>query len=324
MADYRPTGAFGVLFTPFNESGKVNYEVFEQEVEFLSNSDIDGLFPSATTGEFVHLSPEENMEILRKTAQIAKGRKQMAAGACSSNIDITLSYLKVAAECGYDAAVICVPYYITMPQEDVYEYFKRLARANIMKIILYNIPMFTGEISINTFSKLLCEENIIGMKDSSANMKRIAHLIDITRKERPDFSILSGTDDCLVPALTAGCVGSMTAFSTILPELNAEIYRRFRSGDIKGAQEINRSYLTLIRLADSIAFPAGYKLIMEMRGFKMGQKQIVHEFGTESYQKLIEKMSWELIGVVNEFVGKRHIYEADSEHGSDRRGDRRC
>ena len=305
MADYKPTGAFGVLLTPFNETGKVNFEVFDREVEFLANSDIDGLFPSATTGEFVHLSPQENMEILRRTAKIVKGRKQMAAGACSSNIDITLSYLKVAAECGYDAAVICVPYYITMPQEDVYEYFRRLARADIMKIILYNIPMFTGEISINTFTKLLSEKNIIGMKDSSANMKRISHLIDITKRERPEFAILSGTDDCLVPALTAGCCGSMTAFSTILPEINAEIYRRFHSGDIRGAQEMNSSYLTLIRLADSIAFPAGYKLLMEMRGYQMGQKQIVHEFGTESYKKLIEKMSWELIGVVNNYVSKK-------------------
>ncbi|MBQ4515747.1 MAG: dihydrodipicolinate synthase family protein [Clostridia bacterium] len=305
MADYRPKGAFGVLLTPFNESGKVNFDVFEREVEFLSNSDIDGLFPSATTGEFVHLSPEENIEILRKTAEIAKNRKQMAAGACSSNIDTTISYMKAAAECGYDAAVICVPYYITMPQEDVYEYFKRLARTNIIKIILYNIPMFTGEISINNFTRLLSEENIIGMKDSSAHMKRIAHLIDITKKERPDFSILSGTDDCLVPALTAGCVGSMTAFSTILPEVNAEIYRRFNSGDIKGAQELNSSYLSLIRLADSIAFPAGYKLIMELRGFKMGQKQIVHELGTDSYYKLIDNMKKELYSTISCLVKGR-------------------
>ena len=305
MADYRPKGAFGVLLTPFNENGKVNFDVFEREVEFLANSDIDGLFPSATTGEFVHLSPEENIEILRKTAEIAKNRKQMAAGACSSNIDTTISYMKAAAECGYDAAVICVPYYITMPQEDVYEYFKRLARTNIIKIILYNIPMFTGKISINNFTRLLSEENIIGMKDSSAHMKRIAHLIDITKKERPDFSILSGTDDCLVPALTAGCVGSMTAFSTILPEVNAEIYRRFNSGDIKGAQELNSSYLSLIRLADSIAFPAGYKLIMELRGFKMGQKQIVHELGTDSYYKLIENMKKELYSTVSCLVKGR-------------------
>ena len=98
----------------------------------------------------------------------------------------------------------------------------------------------------------------------------------------------------------------MIAFSTILPEINAEIYRRFRSGDIKGAQQLNSSYLGLIRLADSIAFPAGYKLIMEMREYKMGKKQIVHEFGTESYQKLVENMSRELIGVVENFVAQKN------------------
>ena len=305
MSNYRPKGAFGVLLTPFGADGKVNFEVFDREVEFLSQSDIDGLFPSATTGEFVHLSPEENIEILKRTAKVANGRKQMAAGACSSNYDTAVSYMKAAAESGYDAAVICVPYYITMPQEDVYEYFKRLARTNIIDIILYNIPMFTGEISIPTYTKLLEEERIIGIKDSSAHMKRIAHLIDIKKRNRPDFSVLSGTDDCLVPALTAGCVGSMTAFSTILPEINAEIYRKFNAGDIKGAQELNSSYLSLIRLADSIAFPAGYKLIMEMRGFKMGQKQIVHELGTESYTNLIEKMKEEMHNTVECYVKNR-------------------
>lgn len=284
--------------TPFDENRKVNYDVFEKEVEFLSQSEIDGLFPSATTGEFVHLSPDENIELLKRTAKIARGRKQLAAGACSSNFDTTLEYMKTAADCGYDSAVICVPYYITLPQEDVYEYFKRLAREDIIDIILYNIPMFTGEISINNYTKLLDEKRIVGIKDSSAHLKRIAHLIDIKNKIRPEFSVLSGTDDCLVPALTAGCVGSMTAFSTILPEINAEIYKKFNAGDIKGAQELNSSYLSLIRMADGIAFPAGYKLIMEMRGFKMGQKQIVHELGTASYQKLIEDMKEELCKII--------------------------
>ena len=310
MANYRPTGAFGVLLTPFDANGKVNFDVFEKEVEFLSQSDIDGLFPSATTGEFVHLSPEENIEILKRAAKVAKGRKQMAAGACRSNIDTTREYMKAAANCGYDAAVICVPYYITMQQEDVYEYFRRLAREDIIDIILYNIPMFTGEISINSYTKLLEEKRIVGIKDSSANMKRISHLIDIKNEKRPDFSVLSGTDDCLVPALTAGCVGSMTAFSTILPEINAEIYKLFNAGDIKGAQELNSSYLSLIRLADSIAFPAGYKLIMEMRGFKMGQKQIVHELGTESYAKLVENMKEKLLKIiVGSVVRKENLFK---------------
>lgn len=307
MANYKPTGAFGVLLTPFNEDGKTNFEIFDKEVDFLANSEIDGLFPCATTGEFVHLSPEENIQILRRTARIAGNKKQLAAGACSSNFDTTLSYMKVAAECGYDAAVICVPYYITMNQADVYEYFKKLARENVIKIILYNIPMFTGEISIDVYTKLLMEENIVGIKDSSAHMKRIAHLNDIARRERPDFSVLSGTDDCLVPALTCGCCGSMTAMSTILPEINAEIYRKFRLGDIKGAQELNNSYLRLIRLADSIAFPAGYKLIMEMRGLTMGNKPIVHEHGTEEYGRLIEDIKAELIRSVTYYVNGKYF-----------------
>ena len=102
-------GAFGVLLTPFTEDGKVDYNAYEQELDFVAKSDITGFFVCGTTGEFVSLSPEENIEMLRFAAKRLGGKKQLLAGASDPNPQTTVRYLKEAANLGYDAAMICPP-----------------------------------------------------------------------------------------------------------------------------------------------------------------------------------------------------------------------
>lgn len=270
-------GAFGVLMTPFTENGKVDYNAFEKELDFVSKSDITGFFACGTTGEFISLSPEENIEMMAFAAKFLKGKKKLLAGASDPNPATTIRYLKEAANLGYDAAMICPPYYFTMSQDDVVRYYQYMAKQNVCDIVLYKIPMFTNTIEIPSFEKLLNERRIIGMKDSSANIKQIAHEADLVRRNRPEFSLLGGTDDSLVPSLVAGCVGSVTAFSVIVPEVNAKIYELYNQGRIQDALELNRKALKLLRLADSIMFPSGYKLVYEQRGLPMGHCQVVDE-----------------------------------------------
>ena len=181
--------------------------------------------------------------------------------------------MKYAVSLGYETAVICPPYYFTMGAEDVYRYFARLADEDICDILLYRIPMFTNTIEIPVFERLLEKKRIVAMKDSSANIKQIAHEVDIINRKRPDFTLMCGTDDCIVPTLVSGCKGSMTAFSVALPEINAKIYKLFYEGKIAEANAVNQSYLKLLRMADSAMFPSGYKYIFSRRGFKMGACQ---------------------------------------------------
>ncbi len=267
-------GAYGVLLTPFTSEGKVDYNAYEKELDFVLKSDVTGFFACGTTGEFVSLSPRENMEILEFTAKHLGGKKKLLAGVSDPNPQTTVKYMKHAANLGYDAAMVCPPYYFTMGQEDLIRYYEYIAAEDICDIVLYKIPMFTNNIELGTFEKLLNEKRIVGMKDSGQNIKQIAHEADLITKYRPDFSLLCGTDDSLVPSLLAGCVGSVTAFSVIVPEVNAKIYALFNQGKIAEAMELNRKALPLLRLADSLMFPSGYKLVYEERGLPVGHCQI--------------------------------------------------
>ncbi|MBE7042567.1 MAG: dihydrodipicolinate synthase family protein [Ruminococcaceae bacterium] len=155
-------GAFGVLLTPFTEDGHVDYNAFEQELDFVGKSDITGFFVCGTTGEFISLSPEQNKEMMAFAAKRLGGKKKLLAGVSDPNPATTIDYMREAERLGYDAAMVCPPYYFTMKQEDVVRYYKYLADQNICDLILYKIPMFTNTIELPSFEQLLQERRIEG------------------------------------------------------------------------------------------------------------------------------------------------------------------
>jgi 4-hydroxy-tetrahydrodipicolinate synthase len=265
-------GAIGVSVTPLLKGDKPNYDELRKQMEELCSSEIDGIFPCSSTGGYPRLSLEDKLKIMEETAKINAGRKILIAGACAVSLDEIKLYIDKAQELGYDACFTCPPYYYPLSQGEVLNYYKEIcAYAGDMPVIAYNVPFFTTPIEIGTFKELVKIPNLIGMKDSSGNMKKIAHECDVARRIDPNFVIYSGTDDCLLSALIAGCKGSMTAFGAIFPGLIKGIYENFESGNIKKAQKIQYKMLPMLRLADTIMFPEGYKLVAKACGLNVGE-----------------------------------------------------
>ncbi len=258
-----------VTVTPFIKVNKPDLEEIALQTAKFGESGIDAIFPCASTGEYVKMSAEDKCDILKTVAVNNKGKKALVAGACAASASEAKNYIETAKKYNYDACVVCPPYYFPQSQSDIFEFYKEISGcAEGMPIIAYHVPFFTSGIELDTFRKLLELPEITGIKDSSANMKRIAHCCDTAAAVRPDFGVYTGTDDCLLPALCAGCKGSMTALAAAMPTEISAIYKAFDAGDLHRAMEIQRSLLRVIREADSLTFPIGYKLLAKANGLK--------------------------------------------------------
>jgi dihydrodipicolinate synthase/N-acetylneuraminate lyase len=255
-------GAIGVTVTPFAKDGQADLNAVRAQAERLGGSDVTGVFPCASTGEFPHLDMAEQRAIAMATRDVLEGKKHLIAGACASSLRGSLALVEQAEALQYDACVACPPFYYPLTQAEVYAYYRALAAQAEVPIILYHVPFFTTGIEMDTVEKLLKIPNIIGIKDSSANMKRIAHLCCL-RDTREDFLVYTGTDDCLLPALAAGVDGSMTAFAACAPSLVATVYAAYGRGDYPAAQQCQRTMMPLLKAADALPFPLGYKLVAE-------------------------------------------------------------
>ena len=256
-----------VPVTPFITGTKPNLDEIARQTEAICSSRVDAIFPCASTSEFVCMDPEDKLAVLKTVAETNKGRKYLFAGAADASLPGAIRYVEAAKRLGYDSAVLCPPYYYGLGQEDVYRFYKAVTdAAEGLPIVAYHVPFFTTGIEIPTFRRLLELPGLSGMKDSSANMKRIAHVCDIALRARPDFYVYTGTDDCLLPALTAGCRGNMTALAASMPEYICGIYDAFRAGDLALAMRRQRAIEEIIRLADELTFPKGYKVLAKANG----------------------------------------------------------
>ena len=265
------TGTFAVLMTPFIKA-KVDFETFEKQVKGLSGTGIKGYVVNGSTAEFVQMSMDEKKKLVEIVTKNRDQDKVVIVSACEPNVADAYEVCVHAKSVGADAALVCAPHYFKYTPEEIKKYYIDLANISPIPVILYNIPFFTQELPLNVVFELMEHKNIVGIKDSSGNMKRIMHTIH--KAKGLDFAVMTGTDDMLLPAFFGGCVGSMTALATIYPEKISSIHKLVAEGKYDKAREIQDSIMEDLRIADSETFPKGYKRLMEkVSGLTFGNKE---------------------------------------------------
>ncbi len=235
-------GSFPALITPFL-NGAVDYKSLEQLIEWQIAEGSHGLVPVGTTGESPTLSHEEHKEVVRKTVEIAAGRVKVIAGAGSNNTQEALDFVQHAGEVGADGALVVVPYYNKPTQQGIYAHFKALNDASAVPIIVYNIPGRTGvDMSVETMAALAKLENIVGVKDATADLARVP-------KQRlacgADFLQISGEDATALGYNAHGGVGCISVTANVAPKLCAQMQEATLAGDFTKALEIQDRLMPL-------------------------------------------------------------------------------
>lgn len=257
-------GPYGILPTPFLQSGEVNHRQLERMADALCQTELEGIVVCGSTSEFVMLSMDENKEIMRTVAAAIGGRRHLVCGATAPDTRTCREYLSYMAGLGAKGALVAPPYYFRYGGDEVLEFYRSLGREDCgVPVIAYQIPGFSSPIPLDITAELMSLPWVQGIKNSSANIKEIMYQIDLRNEHREDFSILTGTDDALAPCLFGGCDGSFTALGALFPKTIAGIYRAVELGDREEALRLQGKLLGLTRLADRLPFPAGYKLLAQ-------------------------------------------------------------
>jgi 4-hydroxy-2-oxoglutarate aldolase len=134
--------------------------------------------------------------------------------------------------------------------------------------MLYSVPQFTG-ISLEAPEVAVLAEhpNIIGIKESSGHVQRVAEMIAATPAS---FQVLTGGAAVLLPSLTVGAKGAILALASALPEKCAELYELTRRGQMETARELQKNLLRASKgIVSEFGIP-GVKFVMDQRGYRGG------------------------------------------------------
>ncbi|MEC8931661.1 MAG: dihydrodipicolinate synthase family protein, partial [Candidatus Latescibacterota bacterium] len=284
---------FSGIFTPniviYDEAGSINYKEMERYIAWLIDAGIHGLYPNGSTGEFVRLSSEERRDVVRLIADVNQGRVPILAGASEANVRDVLQMAQYYADLGADAISLVPPYYYKISDTSLYEYFAEIARNSPLDILLYNIPQFTQELPLEIMEELLAFDKIFGTKDSSRDLPRIINTMQRLRKHRPDYVVLNGCEEILLPSIIMGANGGTIATSGIIPEIIVELYDRTLAMDLDRARELQYRILPLINLMLlGVNFPEGFKTGVAVRGFDVGPARTVMSSEERDYLQELE------------------------------------
>ncbi|MDQ7843871.1 MAG: 4-hydroxy-tetrahydrodipicolinate synthase [Armatimonadota bacterium] len=236
-------GSLVPLVTPFHR-GRFDAARFEELVEWQIESGSHGLVVTGTTGEPAALSPEEREEVLATAVRAARRRVPVIAGTGTNNYAETLRLTQAARRLGADAALVVVPYYVRPSQEGLYRYFRSLAEAVDIPIIVYNIPARTAvNLEPPTLARLARDcPTIIGVKEANRDFEHVTRVLHLCG---PGFFVYSGIELLCFPILAVGGAGHVSAAGNVLPREVARLYDLAASGRWEEARALHYHLLPM-------------------------------------------------------------------------------
>jgi len=256
-------GSFPALVTPFR-GGKVDDKAFVALVERQIAAGTHALVPCGTTGEASTLSHDEHVHVVELCVKTSAGRIPVIAGAGSNSTEEAVSLLKRVKAVGADAALVVNPYYNRPTQDGVYAHYKTLNEAVQLPIFVYNVPGRTGsDMQPELIGRLASLPNIVGIKDASADLSRVARHTALAGK---DFIQISGEDPTAVGFNAQGGVGCISVSANVAPKQCAAMQNATLKGDYAEARRINDTLFRLHRAMFLEASPSPAKYALSLLG----------------------------------------------------------
>ncbi|MGH9930462.1 MAG: dihydrodipicolinate synthase family protein [Pyrinomonadaceae bacterium] len=266
----------GVLLpipTPFDSAGEVDLSALRSNMAKWNATGIRGYVMLGSTGERVHLNEREYLEVIEaaRAEVAARAGLTFIVGAGQQSTRGTINEIKrVAAAVSVDGFLVITPHFYrpSITQQALIAHYESVAGESSAPLILYSMPALTGiRIEPETAARLSEHENIIGIKDSSADLEGLRKTIKLVRK---DFAVLTGNGTVLNQALSAGACGGILAVGCVATALCLAIAQAVHSGDTATAAAL-QAKLTPLAEAVTIRFGiGGLKAAMEMNGYVGG------------------------------------------------------
>ncbi len=235
------------MVTPFDESGKLDLGQSKRLAEALLASGTEGLVVCGTTGESPTLTTEEKLQLLEATVEVAHARgAHVVAGTTNYNTAESIELSREAAAAGRRRH----PGHGSLLQQPAPGRARtstsRRSRARSTcrssSTTCRRAPCATW--SRRTTLRLARDvDNIVGIKEASANFKQIGEII----RGAPDgFNVWSGNDGDILTILALGGYGVVSVAAHLVGKQIAGLIQAFVDRDTVAAARLHHSLMPLV------------------------------------------------------------------------------
>lgn len=265
------SGVFPPIVTPFNADQSIAWDKLESNIGKLNSEPLAGYLVHGSNGEFIYLSPEEKLDVVKAMRQsCGPGKLLLAGSGCESSLE-TIRMTEAMASAGCDAVVVITPCYYKggMTAAALEAHYTEVADASPVPVVLYSVPANTSlDLPLSSVVRLASHPNIIGIKDSGGDITKLASMVHLTRDQ--EFQVIAGSASFLLAALTVGSVGGICALANVLPRPVCDLVSLHRDN-----KELEAKRLQHLLIGPNTAVTRqfgvpGLKLAMDWSGYYGG------------------------------------------------------
>lgn len=277
-------GSIVALVTPMVD-GYVDVERLRSLVEFHLESGTSAIVAAGTTGESGTLTDGEKELVIRHVIEQVNDRVPVIAGTGSQSTQHTIELTKMAMHCGANAVLIMTPGYIKPTQEGLYQHYRHIANAVPLPIIPYNVPSRTAcDLLPETIGRLSALPNIIGIKEATGDLSRIAAIRAVSEK----LDLFSGDDETARDFIKQGGQGIISVTANVVPKHMAQLCEASLSHDDAKADALQKKLLPLHQALFLEANPIPTKWLLAQMGLIQDDIRLPLTPLSEKYHHIVQ------------------------------------
>lgn len=261
-------GIIPVMLTPFTEENKIDWEGYENLIEWYLINGANALFAVCQSSEMLFLSLEERVELARFTAKVVNGRVPVvASGHVSDPLDEQKAELGAMADTGVDGIVLVTNHLAPQGADGT-------VVRNTLDALLNHLPkdMTLGLYECPApYRRLLTDDEIdycgqtgrfALLKDVSCDLPTVQRRIE--RVKGTPLGINNANAAIAWPAMQAGATG----FCGVFTNIHLDLYRWLWDQG-KHHPELAEELATFLVLA-AMAEPMGYPKLAKQYHQRLG------------------------------------------------------
>lgn len=243
---YVPTVAF---FEP--SSDNVDVETTASHAVRLAKAGVAGITTQGSNGEAVHLSHKERNLVTSTTRKALDdagfGDMPIIVGCGAQSTRECIELCAEAASAGGDYALVLPPAYYQglFSKDTVKEFFRDVATASPIPILIYNYPGAVSGMDLNSdvIIELAQHPNIVGCKLTCGNTGKLNRIAAATRaatvsEPGSGFMCMGGSVDFTLQTLIGGGSGIIGGMANIAPKACVKLIELFEAGKLAEARKL--------------------------------------------------------------------------------------
>ncbi len=246
MAQLNWKGIYPAVLTPFKENGEIDFEMFAKNTEAQISAGVHGIIIAGTLGDAAVLDNDEKFELLSYAKKIVAGRIPLILNIAENTTKNAVDFAKKAKELGADGLMLLPPMRYKADDREVVEYFKAVAVATDLPILIYNNPVdYATYVSLSMFDELKDYPTIQAVKESTRDLSNITRM---KNKFGDRFKVLGGVDTISLETVLLGADGLVAGLVDAFPRETMAMYNYALNGEVEKAIEIYRWFMPLLEL----------------------------------------------------------------------------